>query len=200
MSDMPNLIKTGEGLTKDKPEAKKSKTNTLADKFDSIQKAIEKIFKADKAIFTEYDEDFLSLISKFKMAGVDFLEVDPTRKTAIAKHENFYEYPEIRYSIVQDDKGKVKFYRLQFTTDDKDKQAEEITQVEFENNAIPTYLKPNDLMSKEDQEEDREPKNPYEDSEGTKVKKDAKDLAQDDSEKKVIDQGSAESSPKIKKE
>ena len=199
-NDTPKMEKSGEGITKDKPEMKKSKTDTLADKFDSIQKAVDKIFKADKAIYTAYDEDFLGLIDKFRMAGVDFLEIDPVRKTAIAKHENYYEYPEIRYSIVQDDKGKVKFYKLLFTTDDKNKKAEEITQVDFEDNAISTYLKPNDLMSKEDAEEDREPEDAYEDSEGSKIKKDEKSLAQDDSEKKVIDQGSAESSPKIKTE
>ena len=118
-------------------------------KYDKFNKDIADAFGADsvEAFKKTGDLDFEQLISKFKIAGVDFIEVNQIRKFAIAKHENYIQYPERRYAIVQDEKGKVKFYEINYTTGDFD-HAEEINQAEFENFGIPTYLKDNDVTKK----------------------------------------------------
>ena len=85
-------------------------------KYDKFNKDIADAFGADsvEAFKKTGDLDFEQLISKFKIAGVDFIEVNQIRKFAIAKHENYIQYPERRYAIVQDEKGKVKFYEINF--------------------------------------------------------------------------------------
>jgi hypothetical protein len=169
--------------------------DTMAKEFDSLQNKITNLFRP---IFDPMDEFFIELISKFKIAGVDFLEVNNFKKTAIAKHSNYYEYPERRYAVVVNDKNKVKFYELEFKSDDVDNKAKEVSQQEFEQLTIPTYLKPNPLLSKEDSEEDKEPE--QSDTEGTKVKKDKEALSQVDEEpKKMLNYGET-SSPKIKED
>jgi len=115
-------------------------------KYDKFNDEIRNAFGEDyvDSFKTLTDLDFEQLIAKFKIAGVDFLEVNNLRKYALAKHENYIQYPERRYAIVQDEKGKVRFYEINFTTGDFN-HAEEINQAEFENFSIPTYLKDNDV-------------------------------------------------------
>jgi len=150
------------------------KKDTLTVEFERLQGKINTLFKP---IYDPIDEFFFELVAKFQKAGVDFLEVNNVKKTAIAKHSNYYEYPERRYAVVVNDKNKVKFYELEFSNSDVDKSAKEIAQKEFEDLTISTYLKPNPLQSKEDQEEDKDPGQPEE--EGSKKKEDKDSINKD---------------------
>ena len=194
---------------KESGEMKKSSKDTLADKFDSIQDKIDNLFKNEKALWEPNDDDWINLIAQFRKAGVDFLEIDDKRKTAIAKPEDFYQYPSARFAISQCDKGKVKFYKLSFRVEDSDKKAAEITQVEFEENCIPSLIKSNDLLSKEDNDEDRNPKDLYDDVKEPTAKevkdmitdKDEDDLADDEgisADIKTVKDNSTESTPEFK--
>jgi len=148
------------------------KKNTLSQEFDRIQGKIETLFRP---IYDPIDEFFFKLVAEFQKAGVDFLEINQGKKSAIAKHMNYYEYPERRYAVTVNDKNKVKFYELEYSNSEApgSPTAKEISQKEFEDLTIPTYLKPNPLMSKEDQEQDKTP-DEADYPEGTK-KKDDKD-------------------------
>ena len=153
------------------------KKDTLTVEFERLQGKINTLFKP---IYDPIDEFFFELVAKFQKAGVDFLEVNNVKKTAIAKHSNYYEYPERRYAVVVNDKNKVKFYELEFSNSDVDKSAKEIAQKEFEDLTISTYLKPNPLQTKEDQEEDKDPEQP--DEEGSKKKEDKDSINKDKKE------------------
>jgi hypothetical protein len=167
--------------------------DNMAKNFDNLQNKITTLFRP---IFDPIDEFFIKLIGEFQKAGVDFLEINNFKKTAIAKHSNYYEYPERRYAIVVNENNKVKFYELEFKSNDIDKNAKEVAQQEFEQMTIPTYLKPNPLQTKEDSEEDKKPTQP--DEEGTKEKKDKDALSQvTPEEKKLLNFGDT-SSPKVK--
>jgi len=150
------------------------KKDTLAVEFERLQGKINTLFKP---IYDPIDEFFFELVAKFQKAGVDFLEVNNVKRSAIAKHSNYYEYPERRYAVVVNDKNKVKFYELQYANSDVDNSAKEISQKEFEDLTISTYLKPNPLQTKEDQEEDKEPTQPEE--EGSKKKEDKDSINKD---------------------
>jgi len=131
------------------------KKNTLSQEFDRIQGKIDTLFRP---IYDPIDEFFFKLVGEFQKAGVDFLEINHGKKSAIAKHSNYYEYPERRYAVTVNDNNKVKFYELEFSNNEAGSSpAKEIPQKEFEDLTIPTYLKPNPLMSKEDQEQDKTP-------------------------------------------
>lgn len=184
---------------------KKSNKNTLADEFDKIQDKIDNLFKNEKVLWDADDDDWIELISNFRKAGVDFLEIDNKRKTAIAKPENFYQYPSARFAISQDDKGKVKFYKLLFRVEDSDKKAAEITQVEFEENTIPDLIKANDLLGKKDNEKDVDPEEIYDEPKDPKTKdmesgKDEDKMSEEDgteADVKAAKPNEAESTPKF---
>lgn len=176
-------------------EMKKSEKDTLADKFDAIQDKIDNLFKNEKALWNPVDDSWIDLISKFKMAGIDFLEVDNNRLKAIAKPSHFYQYPAMRFAITQDDKGKVKFYKLSFRVEDQDKEAEEISQKDFEENCIPEIIKQNDLLGKEDNEEDLNPKDMYEEPKDAKTK----DMESGKDEDKLSDEEGTEADVKAAK-
>jgi hypothetical protein len=65
----------------------------------------------------------------------DYLEIEDLSQDffrLLAKHCNYYEYPETRYAVTVSDKNKVKFYELEFKSADIDNNAKEISQQEFE--------------------------------------------------------------------
>jgi len=179
------------------------KKNTLSQEFDRIQGKIETLFRP---IYDPIDEFFFKLVAEFQKAGVDFLEVNQGKKSAIAKHSNYYEYPERRYAVTVNDKNKVKFYELEYSNSEAGDSptAKEISQKEFEDLTIPTYLKPNPLMSKEDQEQDKTP-DEADYPEGTKKKEDKdainkeKPTEHPEIKKKTVEYGDT-LSPKNKKE
>lgn len=153
------------------------KKNTLSQEFDRIQGKIETLFRP---IYDPIDEFFFKLVAEFQKAGVDFLEINQGKKSAIAKHMNYYEYPERRYAVTVNDKNKVKFYELEYSNSEApgSPTAKEISQKEFEDLTIPTYLKPNPLMSKEDQEQDKTP-DEADYPEGTKKKDDKESITKE---------------------
>ena len=121
---------------------------SLSAEFDKLNKQVDDIFSKPVPYEDLDDPAFIDLVSKFREAGVDFLEINNQRLFAIAKHENFYEYPERRYALVQEPKGRVRFYELLFSNTDMKSNAREISQSEFEEFTIPTYLKDNDVSNK----------------------------------------------------
>jgi hypothetical protein len=132
--------------TTPKTDERSERIESLNDKFNEIQKKVEKSFDKNAGA-VDYDKltdpSFLKLVDKFRIEGVDFLEIDGLKKTAITKPENQVDYPERRYALIQEKGGRVRFYELLYHQQPSDSEAKEISQKEFEDRTIPQQIKRN---------------------------------------------------------
>jgi len=119
-------------------------------------KTVEDIFEN----MTEYSDQikaqdpFLKKVYELQLQGVEFAEIQSFKKYAIATAKNDVQHkanPVMYYSIVEDDKGVIKYYALQHRNAAWDQnEATEITEEDFKISVIPDIIAPDkDLTDKD---------------------------------------------------
>ena len=98
------------------------------------------IFEQVEAIFEGVDEftgcdPFLQKIHEYQLDGIEFAEIQPFKRYGICTNKNDNQHesdPLIYYSVVMDEKNKVRYFKLNHrNADHTDNNAIEITEEDF---------------------------------------------------------------------